>query len=395
MKLLDRKSVVNVINKTPMKVVIAGDFTTEGRGMESVLQKKAISKDILSLLAKSDYSIVNLETPVANKNTEPIIKSGPHLSTRPETISYLKECGFHAVALANNHFYDYGEEGVGLTIEELEKQGLDYVGGGRTDEEKKKILIKEIQDTRIAIINYCEHEFSVKDGVGSNPISPIDAYYDIQYSKKHADIVLLIVHGGSETYQLPTPRMQKLYRFFVDLGADVVINHHQHCYSGYEKYHNGCIFYGLGNFFFDNPSKTHSKWNEGYLVSLVIDNKKVNEFSIIPYKQCDNNKVEVSLLSKEEDMSFYDNIDELNRIIVDERTLQNEFLSFCQMKAKNYYSVFSPYSNRYLRYLCKHGMLPSFIDKSKNCELLNYIECESHRDIVLYSLRNKVLCIPK
>lgn len=359
--------------------------------MTSVSQKQAISRDILSLLAKSDYNIVNLEAPVVKNEYRPIVKPGPHLSTSPKTISYLKECGFHAVTLANNHFYDYGEDGVKLTIEELRKQGLDYVGGGRSDEEKKKILIKEIQDTRIAILNYCEHEFSVNDGVGSNPISPIDAFYDIQYSKKHADIVLLIVHGGSEMYQLPTPRMQKLYRFFIDLGADIVINHHQHCFSGYEKYHDGYIIYGLGNFFFDYSSETNSKWNEGYLASFVVDNKKVNEFSVIPYKQCDNNIAEVHLLSKEEEVSFCHDIEELNSIIVDERKLQNEFLSFCRKKAKNYYSVFSPYSNRYLRYICKHGMLPSFIGKSKICELLNYIECESHRDIVLYSLKNNVL----
>lgn len=42
--------------------------------------------------------------------------------------------------------------------------------------------------------------------------------------------------------------MQEIYRFFVDIGADAVINHHQHCYSGYEVYKEKPIFYGLGNF---------------------------------------------------------------------------------------------------------------------------------------------------
>ena len=28
-----------------------------------------------------------------------------------------------------------------------------------------------------------------------------------------------------------------MYRFFIDASADAVINHHQHCYSGYEEYH--------------------------------------------------------------------------------------------------------------------------------------------------------------
>ena len=42
--------------------------------------------------------------------------------------------------------------------------------------------------------------------------------------------------------------MKETYRFFVDCGADAVINHHQHCYSGYEYYKDKFICYGLGNF---------------------------------------------------------------------------------------------------------------------------------------------------
>ena len=51
----------------------------------------------------------------------------------------------------------------------------------------------------------------------------------VEEAKKKADFVLVIVHGGSEHFQLPTPRMQATYRFFVDAGADAVVNHHQHC----------------------------------------------------------------------------------------------------------------------------------------------------------------------
>lgn len=47
-----------------------------------------------------------------------------------------------------------------------------------------------------------------------------------------------------------------------------MVNHHQHCFSGYEIYNNKYIFYGLGNFCFDNPVKRNSIWNEGYMLSL-------------------------------------------------------------------------------------------------------------------------------
>ena len=39
------------------------------------------------------------------------------------------------------------------------------------------------------------------------------------------------------------------------VGADAVVNHHQHCYSGYEVYKDKPVFYGLGNLLFDHASK--------------------------------------------------------------------------------------------------------------------------------------------
>lgn len=94
-----------------------------------------------------------------------------------------------------------------------------------------------------------------------------------------------LYHGGKEHYQLPTPRMQKDYRFFVDAGADVVINHHQHCYSGYEQYNDKYIFYGLGNFCFESTLR-NSIWNEGYMLKLKFED--IISFELIPYVQCDD-----------------------------------------------------------------------------------------------------------
>lgn len=372
-----------------MKFVIAGDFTTEARGMDAVIRGDAISEDIQSIIREADYSIVNLEAPLARHNSKPLQKSGPNLKTIPQTIEYLKKCGFQAVTLANNHFCDYGKGGVQLTIEKIEENGLDHVGGGRTKEELEKPLVHHSKEGTIAILNYCEHEFSIQSGYGSNALDPIKVFYDIQKVKNGADIIIIIVHGGSEGYQLPSPRMQKLYRCFVDMGANAVVNHHQHCYSGYEKYHGGFIYYGLGNFFFDDKNANNSIWNEGYIVKFDVNNKRITEQTILPYEQCLNDRIDVHLMAKGKEERFYKSISKLNSIIAEESELKKKFHSFCQLKSKNYYSAFSPYSNKYLRYLCKHGLLPSFVGKSKRLKLLNYIECESHRDILTYLLKSK------
>jgi len=47
---------------------------------------------------------------------------------------------------------------------------------------------------------------------------------------KKADCVLVIIHGGSEHYIHPSPRILEIYRFLVDIGASAVINHHMLCF---------------------------------------------------------------------------------------------------------------------------------------------------------------------
>ena len=374
-----------------MKIIIGGDFATDSRGLHSVLSQKAFSTEITDILQKADYTIINLESPVADVSCHPIKKSGPCLKTTSESITYLKQCGVDAVTLANNHFFDYGKDAVGLTIRELNNKSIDYVGGGSTDEERRRILYKSIDDTRIAFLNYCEHEFSVQDKCGSNGLGPIQAFYDINQARKHADIIIIITHGGHEGYRLPSPRMQKLYRYFIDAGANLVVNHHQHCYSGFESYGNGYIYYGLGNFFFDyghNPRNEEEKsWNEGYLIEINIKDKAIHEIRPIPYLQCADEDIQVKAkVSKEELNAFDKQITFLNSIISNPTKLESEFLKYAFSKRENYIVDYVPYSNRYLRALYKRGFLPSFFSQERQLKALNDIRCEAHRDLLTESL---------
>lgn len=368
------------------KIVIAGDFTTVDRGKEAIHQHTAFDKGITKILSEADISILNLETPVVTSSAKPIHKIGESLKTDEEAISYLKESGVNAVTLANNHFNDYGLEGINDTIQALKKEGIDFVGGGRNEEELRRILYKEIEDTKIAFLNYCETEFSIEKGYGSNPLNPITLFYDIKEARNNADIIIVIIHGGHEGYELPSPRMKQLYRYAVDLGANVVINHHQHRFSGFEIYHNAPIFYGLGNFFFDDPIGSYY-WTTGYLVEIKIDRNNISSALPIPYIQCLNNITSTRIMTYEETILFHSNIDRLNKIILDDSLLKEEFLKFCNRKKANYWIDLTPYSNRYLRALCKRGFLPKFTNSIRKLKILNNIRCESHRDVLIESLK--------
>ena len=103
----------------------------------------------------------------------------------------------------------------------------------------------------------------------------------LEVFKNEGKFVVLILHRGHELYIYPSPQMVKEFHHFIDNGADIIITHHSHFYSGFEMYKHGHIFYGLGNLLFDSNIKNW-RWYEGIILKLKIEEKKLVDFEVRP-----------------------------------------------------------------------------------------------------------------
>lgn len=360
--------------------MIAGDICPRLRVNEYIDKEDFfyILGDVKDLIASADFSIVNFESPVVDGTAQPINKQGPSLRCTSKTVMAIKWTGFKCATLANNHFFDYGQKGVEDTINALEAEGIDHVGGGLNLDDSAKILYKDISGKTLAIINCCEHEFSIatETTAGCNPLNPVKQYYSIKEAKCKADYVLVIVHGGHEMFQLPSPRMIETYRFFIEVGADAVVNHHQHCYSGYEFYHGCPILYGLGNFLFDTtPVRTDDIWNYGMLceLSLSDDEKKI---SLYPYSQCaEEPRIKMLPLN-----AFDKRLKKINDLIAEPKELRAKYKAYCEKSSNIFENILEPFQSKLYMKLKRRGLLPSFINKRSLTALADYVLCESHRD---------------
>lgn len=372
-----------------LSVLIAGDFCPRERTIPLFGQNCILSPEIAKEIKCSDISVANLECPVSENKQNAILKEGPNLSCDHNAIKELSYMGFSIATLANNHILDYGTDGISGTLETCKDYNIRTVGAGINRDEAATILYQSIYDVTVAIINCCEHEFSVSFGnnPGSNPLDPVQQYYKIQEARQKADYVIVIVHGGLETYQLPTIRMKEVYRFFIDAGANVVVNHHQHCFSGYEVYNNSPIFYGLGNFCFDWKDYSDETWYEGYLVKLSFNDKEIS-FEIIPYIQCKEEPV-VRMMNQRERQLFDEKLTQLNSIIQDTTQLESCLDAFARKNKVNYSSILEPYNGRLLKAMFRRQLLPSTLSDSRLLKVFDYISCESHRDVLLNYLFSK------
>jgi poly-gamma-glutamate synthesis protein (capsule biosynthesis protein) len=370
-----------------IKITFTGDFCPLNRVEDLARQQDfgTVFNDFMDVFLGNDLNVVDLECPLtilglARK------KTGPHQKAHPDGVNLLKYAGIHLAAMANNHIMDYGAEAVRDTLKLLRANGIRTVGLGHTLEEAGKPYSVNLKGKRIAILNVADNEFlTAPDGsFVCNHIDPVRLFSSIRSTRADHDYVIVIAHAGNEFYELPSPRTKSLYRGMIDAGADAVVSHHTHAFSGYEVYRSKHIFYGLGNFIYDWPGKRNTGWNRGYVVRLLITDRA--EFEVIPLKQGDE-EPGVRHLNSEEEEAFRNDLARLNGIIADDEQLEQKFQEYCESVFQMYDAFLEPYFGKYVTALRKRGLFPRLVSKRKRLLYLNLIRCDSHREVLLRLLK--------
>jgi poly-gamma-glutamate capsule biosynthesis protein CapA/YwtB (metallophosphatase superfamily) len=371
-----------------IKIGFTGDFCPWRRVEEKFKTRDwhSLFESVRPFLLKNDLNILDLECPLTTCDS-PIEKTGPHIKALPETAAILNHLNCSVVATANNHFKDYGWQGMKDTFESLTKHQIQWLGSGQNFEEASKTFFWEKDNLKFAFINVAENEWTTTFGAepGCHPMDLVIVFNKIQEAKKEVDFVIVIAHGGHEHYELPSPRMKKWYRFFVDAGANAVIGHHTHIISGYETYKEAPIFYSLGNFCFDWDRLQNLPWNKGMMVRLHFEKNKLITFDIEFFTQ-NNAKLGLFLLSEVEKETTEIKVHELNAIMQDDVLLEKKFHDYVETWKPLMNTWIQPYRGKYFSALYKRGFLPPIISTKKKLLYTNLIRCEAHRDILLNSI---------
>ena len=350
-------------------------------------RKDFIDSDLKEIIKQSDISICNFEAPIKHNNMKPIKKAGPHVYQSKESIEYLKNVGFNYVSLANNHIYDYGQEGIEQTIGELKQYNIEYIGGGVDFDEVYKTKIIDKNDIKIGIIAAAENEFGClyekQDRGGYAWLFHHKIEDNIRKLKNKCDVVVLISHAGVENIDFPIKEWRDRYKRLCDVGVDVVMGHHPHVPQGYEKYNNSMIFYSLGNFYFDTVG-FQDKSDDSYSVVLEFEKNGLKDFKCIYHKKIDGQTCKVN----KEDVGF--SFEELNTLLKNNYGKRNDDICL-ELFDKYYYSYYENALGvlpknasmiQTLKFIIKKLFFKNRNIDNKNLMLLHNIRIDSHRFVV-------------
>lgn len=373
-----------------VSLTISGDFcvTTDYVG------SNLLNDTIIELFRKQDFNILNLECPVLSDEGKKIIKQGPHLKSNDQIFNHLKSLNINVATLANNHILDYGDAGLQSTVAACSKNNIVTTGVGNNLKDAAKNIILEKNGLRIALVNFCENEWSIAgpNSAGANPLDVVENFYQIKQARADADFVLVIIHGGHEYYNLPSPRMVQQYRFFAEQGADAVIGHHTHCISGMEIHNNIPIFYGLGNMLFTTKSEQPG-WHTGLTLQVKLEKNEPLKWQLIPIKQ-ESTSYELGLLQGDEKEKLLNDVEKYSAIIIDDKKLLEAWSDFISSRRAQYLYVFSAMNvipGRYLKGLLKRmGIIKWLFPQKYLTGIINYINCEAHADVSKEVLSHKL-----
>lgn len=215
---------------------------------------------IKSYIQNADVAVGNLETTFAGGTKA--YSGYPTFNSPVQLAKDVKDLGIDVLTTSNNHSLDTGYNGLINTIDELDKLGISHTGTFKSQEEKDKILIKDVNGVKIAFLSYTY-------GTNGIPVPKGKEYcinlIDKELIKSHLDkakaqnpdIICVSMHWGVEYKIKQNSEQEQLADFLFENGADIILGSHPHVLEPMEKRtvtladgtkKDGFLIYSLGNF---------------------------------------------------------------------------------------------------------------------------------------------------
>ena len=250
---------------------------------------------VSSTLRSADLTIVNLESPITIKGNHFVPTGSFSFNADPRAIDGLKLAGIDVVCLANNHFANQGARGMLDTFKVLENNGIGYVGAGRNFAQSHRPWIKEIKGLKIGFLAYAypnDNSVASNSRPGINTMDIAIAKEDIEKLKGKVDLIIVIIHAGTEYTNQPNSQQKAFAHQVIEAGADMVVGHHPHWVQTTEVYLGRPIIYSLGNLIFDQMWSPETQ--QGALAQVDIINKKIKDIKILPLHIYDYGQPQIS-----------------------------------------------------------------------------------------------------
>jgi poly-gamma-glutamate synthesis protein (capsule biosynthesis protein) len=248
-------------------------------------------------LREPDLTVGNLESTlsVAGAPTQ-----GGDSFGAPGVLDGLRDLGFDALSLANNHTGDFGARALLETVAAFRGSGVRAFGAGPDRRLAGRAAVLVRHGVRFGFVGFnaigetpratptSPGALSVRMPPRTGPLDRGDLRHLLGLVRRlarSADVVVVLPHWGTQYTHVAEPVQRSVGRRLVAAGADLVAGGHPHWVQGVERVGDAVLAHSLGNLVFDMDFMDQTM--EGVLLEATFWGDRLVAVAPAPYRMDD------------------------------------------------------------------------------------------------------------
>ncbi len=205
-----------------------------------------------------------------------------------ENADALERAGFDLMSVATNHIKNCGLSNCGNraffdTLDNLRRVGITPIGAGENLGQAMEPVVVEVNDVRYGFISQGQLEpnvFAGEDSPGIAVLTEGNLRAAVSAARTVSDVVIVMPHWGPEDVPTPNYSQLDLAQIAVEAGADLVVGNHTHVVQAIQEIDGVLVFYGLGNFVFDQDwARDHQ---QGVILLVSFQGTELVDYKFVP-----------------------------------------------------------------------------------------------------------------
>ena len=218
--------------------------------------------EVRDILSSADLAVGTLNTTLSDLSTHTGCIETYVLVSDSRSAVAAANAGFDVMSVATNHIKncagtsctDNYNRAFLDTLDNLRANDILPVGAGMNQADAMQPVVVEVLGIRFGFVSLGMVEpmtFAGQDTPGIAELTDDNLRAAIDAAARVSDVVIAMPHWGPEDTSEPNSYQLHFAQVAVEAGANVVVGNHTHVVQAIQKLNGIDVFYGLGNFVFD------------------------------------------------------------------------------------------------------------------------------------------------
>jgi poly-gamma-glutamate capsule biosynthesis protein CapA/YwtB (metallophosphatase superfamily) len=247
--------------------------------------------EVRHLIQAVDLAVGTLNTTLSDASAHTGCVETFLLTSDGRSAVAMANAGFDLMSVATNHIMNCAGDSCGLgytlafrdTLDNLRLNSILPFGAGLTHAEAMQPVVVEVEGVRFGFVSLGmvnEAVFAGENWPGIAVLNDDNLRAAIAAARADADVVIAMPHWGPEDDSIPDANQMHYAQVAVEAGADLVVGNHTHVVQAIEQIDGVDVFYGLGNFIFDQTwGLAHQ---QGVILLVHFEGTKYLGYELIP-----------------------------------------------------------------------------------------------------------------